>query len=395
MHRGDRIPVFPARTRALAEPPIAALNARAAELSAEGRELINLGQAVLGISPPPSALDAVRRYLQQAVHGYSPDPGLQSVRERVARHLREVKGIRSASAEELILTCGANQAFVNALFTVTNPGDEVILFGPHYFDHVYAIRLAGCVDVEVALRRRGRGFELDLEAIEAAIGEKTRCISLVSPANPAGMVVSEKQLEALCALCEQHGLWLLSDETYDLLCFEPHQHCCPASLGLCSRVLTVGSFSKTFALAAWRVGYLHGDVEVMREALKVQDALVVCAPVPGQLAVEAALDDAKDFAAQARQVLLERLGIISAGFGGHPDFELLEAQGASFLLARLRCTEDDVAYSHALLDRVGLILVPGSAFGEYGRGYLRIAFGNVPSQALELACERIADFRMG
>ena len=139
---------WPGRTGDIRRPPIAEINALAAERKAAGEELIDLGQAVLGLPPPPSAMDRVLRYIAAGgVQGYSPDPGLPEVRDAVAGFCRSHKSIADAGAEEVMLTCGANQAFANALLTLTRAGDEVITFGPGYFDHDFAIRLAGCTNV--------------------------------------------------------------------------------------------------------------------------------------------------------------------------------------------------------------------------------------------------------
>ncbi|MBW2529781.1 MAG: pyridoxal phosphate-dependent aminotransferase [Deltaproteobacteria bacterium] len=390
----EQTQAWPGRTRRIRRPPIAGINALARELRAEGRRLIDLGQAILGVPPPPAAMAAVRRYLEAAgPQGYSPDPGLPSVLDRVARFLREQKGIAAAAADRLILTCGANQAFVNALMALTEPGDEVILFGPYYFDHLFAIELGSCVPVEVALRpRRGR-FVLDLAALEAALSERTRAVVLVAPANPAGMVLSPDEVAELTALCRRRGIWLVSDETYDLLTFPPAVHRSPAALDPCDRVVVVGSFSKTFALAGWRIGYLYGPPQLVEEAIKVQDTIVVCAPVPAQRAVEAALDEADAFAAQAlgelarrRDALLEALEPVEALTAVVPD-------GATFVLAAIESGASSVDLATTALRDAGVITVPGAAFGPHGEGYLRLSFGNQPPAALREAATRLGALR--
>lgn len=407
---------WPGRTAEIERPPIAEVNALAAELEGQGRDLINLGQAILGLAPPQRAIEKVRQWMEVEQHVYSPDPGLEEVRGVVARFLEERKGIRGG---DVVMTCGANQAFMNALLTVTRPGDEVILFVPGYFDHGFGVKLAGCVVREVELVRDGR-YTIDFGALERAIGERTRCVVLVSPGNPSGMVLGREETERLVGLCRDRGLWLISDETYDLLTFPPVVHVSPASVALrqaqgrgtegpstgsgspldrlgdtggsgergrsYEKVVVLGSFSKVFALASWRVGYYWGPGEMIEESIKVQDALVVCAPVPSQLAAVGAIESVDEYVPAAVEALVERRDALLEGLEGWPEVEANVPEGGTFVLARLG-VEDDVEFCKELLRRTGVITVPGSGFGA--PGCVRISFGNQEVGRIREACGRM------
>lgn len=378
------------RTQQIQRPPIAAINGLAAELRAAGRELIDLGQAIAGLPPPASALRAVERYLAEpAPHGYSPDPGLPEVREQVAAFLRSRKGIIDATADRVVLTCGANQAFANALWALTQPGDEVILFGPHYFDHRFSIVLGSCVPVEVGLSSAGGRFAIDEPALERALSDRTRCVVLVSPANPAGMVFHRDQVAWLSDLCHRHGLWLISDETYDLLTFAPAEHRSPAALGRHDQVVVVGSFSKTFALAGWRIGYLHGPLRFVDEAIKVQDALVVCAPVPAQRAIAAALADADDYLDGVLAELTRRREALLDALAPVTQLTAVEPDGATFAMVAIAERRSSIELATSILRQTGVVTVPGVAFGPHGEGYLRLSFGNQPPERIRNAVGRI------
>jgi len=378
------------RTDRIQRPPIAAINALAADLRAEGRDLIDLGQAILGLPPPPAAMEAVRSYLETSEpHGYSPDPGLPEVRDRVAGFLRRHKGLAAAEASELLLTCGANQAFVNALLALTQPGDEIVLFGPYYFDHLFAIELGSCVPVEVGLRHDAGRFVLDWSALEAALTERTRCVVLVSPANPAGMVFRPDEVAKLCELCRRRGLWLISDETYDLLTFPPARHQSPATMGILDEVVVLGSFSKTFALAGWRIGYLYGPAELVEETIKVQDAIVVCAPVPAQLAAAAAVAHADEYCAHAVAELERRRDALLEGLAAVPQLTPIVPDGATFVMAAIDAPVSSVDFATTILREAGVVTVPGSAFGPSGEGYLRLSFGNQRGARLREAAGRL------
>jgi len=385
---------FAGRSRDIGRPPIAEINALAADREARGQTLINLGQAVLGLPPPEAAMDEVRRYLDAGgVHGYSPDPGLDEVREAVASFCRSHKAIADARADQVMVTCGANQAFMNAVLTLTRPGDEVITFGPGYFDHDIALRLVGCVNVEVGLARDPAGdrFAFDIDAVAGALTPRTRAVVLVSPGNPTGAIIDDASLERLTALCADRGLWLVSDETYDLLTFPGAHHRSPAALSR-DRVVVVGSFSKVFGLAGWRVGYLLGPAWLVEETVKAQDAVVVCAPVPAQRAALGALGVVDQYAGRARAVLVERRDTLLEILRGLDWVTPTVPDGATFTLARLADGLDDLALGRDLVIRAGVVTVPGSAFGPRGAGWMRFSFGNQPADLLREAGERLRAF---
>jgi aspartate/methionine/tyrosine aminotransferase len=378
------------RTSALVRPPIAKVNRVAAELSAQGRDLIDLGQAILGLAPPAAALQAARDWMTTAKpHGYSPDPGLPALRDAIAAYLRDRKAVPCPSGEHVMVTCGANQAFANVLLAVTQPGDEVITFGPGYFDHDYTIAMAGCCKVEAPLALREGRFVFDLDEVERALTPRSRCVVLVSPGNPTGAVAPEAFVRALCELCEARGLWLISDETYDLITYAPARHVSPASVSRSERIAVLGSFSKCFAMAAWRVGYLAGSARLLEETFKVQDALVICAPVPSQMAVLGALSSLDAYVDSARQELLARRAALLQGLRGWKDGVLLPGEGATFMLAKLHGRADDVAYCEQMVHRAGVVAVPGSAFGSHGAGMVRFSFGNQPSARITEAAARL------
>ncbi len=378
------------RTADWVRPPIAVVSRLASELRAQGRDLVDLGQAILGLAPPAAAMQGVRDYLEEpGPHVYSPDPGLPALRDAIAGSLVRHKHIPGARGDRVMVTCGANQAFANALLTVTRPGDEVITFDPGYFDHGYTIRMAGCTEVPVALPVRDDRYTFDLDAVSAAITPRTRAVVLVSPGNPTGAVASRPFVEGLCELCRSRGVWVLSDETYDRLTFPPAQHCSPASVAPDDRVIVLGSFSKILGLAGWRVGYLYGSDRVIEEAYKVQDALVVCAPVASQRAVLATLDHLDAYVTEALEELERRRDTLLSCLDGWRAVRPRVPDGATFLLARIEGQGDDVSFCRRLLEEAGVVTVPGSAFGAQGKGTIRLSFGNQSCERIREAGERM------
>ena len=329
------------------------------------------------------------------IHGYSPDPGLPEAREATAVFLRSRKNIRGASASSVMLTCGANQAFVNALLTVTCPGDEVIIFAPYYFDHVFAVKLAGCSPITVDLVLDEEGYKIDFDRLQKSLSPRTRVVVFVSPGNPTGRVPDIEETKTLCEFCNKNDLWLFSDETYDMLTFAPATHVSPATLMPTDRTVVMGSFSKTFGLAAWRVGYLCGpSTDFVEEVIKVQDALVVCAPVPSQMAALGALEQIDTFVPEALAELTRRKDAMLSTLKDCKTLEAVEPRGGTSLLARIttKAFKDSFEYSKRLLQEKSVITVPGSAFGPRGEGHIRLSFGNQPPEVIAQAVERIREF---
>ncbi len=387
--------MWPGRTQKLTAPPIAEIHKLAEKYQNKKRPLINLGQATLGIAPPRAAIDQINEFLSESLeHGYSPDQGDPLVLARVTQFLKDEKGIKKAKSEQIILTCGANQAFANALLAITNPTDEIILLSPHYFDHTMMVELASCTPVLVSYHKTSSGFQIDFDALSQAITPETKAIVLVSPSNPAGSLCPLEHLQTLCQLCKDNGLWLISDETYDLLTFAPKKHISPASLNIYDKIITLGSFSKTFALASWRIGYLYGSPAFREEAIKVQDALVVCAPLPSQYAINGALSVAADFIKHALEMLESRKDILTRIVNSIPSLTASPPDGATFLFVKVPEGLSSYKYSEMLLKKTGIITIPGSVFGPSGEGYVRFSYGNKKAAVLEEAGERLEQFHL-
>src|SRR3954471_4948718 len=216
---------------------------------------ISLGQGVVHYGPPPQALDAIRRALDDpAVNEYDDGAGLESLRHAIAGKLSRDNGIEVLHGSRIMVTAGANMAFMHAVLATTAPGDEVILPVPFYFNHEMAIEMAGCRAVRIACDER---YQLRVEAIERAITDRTRAIVTISPNNPTGAVLSEGSLRAVNELCRARGLYHLSDEPYEYFVYGGARHVSPVSFeGAADCTLSMYSLSKAYGFAGWRVGYI-------------------------------------------------------------------------------------------------------------------------------------------
>jgi aspartate/methionine/tyrosine aminotransferase len=375
------------RVAGLDAPWIDQLKSRADTLAAGGADVISLGQAVPGFPPPASALRAARAALDSpAAHVYTADAGTIELRTAVAAWLNDVGG-GAAGPENLLITVGANQAFMLAVLTLLDPDDEVLLASPYFLNHETAIRAASAVPIEVAAGPES-GFTLALEDFEPSITPRTRAVVIVSPSNPTGAVTSAAELKRIAPALAARDVALIVDETYLPFVYDSPPF--TASGGTASpNVITVGSFSKAFAMTGWRLGYLAGPRDFIDEALKIQDAMLICAPAISQAAVLGALREEPRYIEQFLPELRERREFLRARLDETPGLEWNGADGGFFAFVRVEGCHDSLALAMRLLDDAHVVTLPGRLFGKAGEGFLRISYGAMGIGEIGRAVERI------
>jgi aspartate/methionine/tyrosine aminotransferase len=381
---------IPDRIRSITPPPMEALNAHAARLSRMGAHVISLGQGVPGFPAAPQAIKAVRQALQEPeTHIYSPDAGLLSLRQSLAEALAEWN-TTDVDPEAMIITAGANQAFMLAMITLLEPGDRVLLPSPFYFNHEMAVRALGAVPVEVPLSEE-TGFQLRMEDLEPHLGERPRAVVIISPNNPTGAVYDPGELQRIGRELLSRRIAIISDETYQHFVYDGAEHFSLASLPeISAHVITIGSFSKSFSLTGWRVGYLVAEAPFIEQALKVQDAMLVCAPVISQKAALGSLQEPGNTLAHRRQILDRRRRLLMDRLAGIPKLTWNPTRGAYFAFVRAEGCTDSAELARDILATVHVVTVPGSVFGRMGEGCLRLSYGSVELDDLAEACSRLS-----
>lgn len=356
-------------------------------------DVISLAQGVPSFDTPECIKRRVERALKDGVVAkYSLSPGLPELRELIEIHLAR-ENMFYDWQNEIIVTAGAIEGITAAILAITSPGDEIIIPEPTYTSYREVIILAGCKPVFVPLNEE-KGWALELEKYESAITEKTKAIFYCNPNNPTGTIYTKTQLLELARLAEKYNLYLISDEVYKDLVFDSEEKF--FSLAeipeLRKRVIRIFSFSKTYAMTGWRIGYIHSDESIMKEILKVHDSLVTCAPVISQYAAMGALEMAGDDVIKfnkkyrkRRDLICERLDKLKNIFSyikpissyyvfpriinlsvpstGHLPLERGEGIGSSWRFAL------------KLLEETQVAVVPGIAFGPNGENHIRISFG--------------------
>lgn len=362
-------------------PPIHPMMNRIREMRANGETVYSMAQAVPWYGPPGEAVQALSKRMDDPItHLYSPDPGIPSARAALASDFSSRRGIEVDPETELHLTCGASQAFLGALLSVTDQGDRVIIIEPYYFDHMFALQFSGLTP-DILPMRETTGWELPWEELENKL-PGAKALILVNPGNPTGAALEEHQLKGLAEASYREGCALIIDETYERFNFTgSHWH--PWTNGKPGHVLTLGSFSKSFGISGWRLGYLFGPGNLLEEALKVQDSVVICPPTPAQILLEECLKMAGFAEGRAREVE-ERMRKCREALEGSRGLHWRNAGGGFFTLAACPGM-DSYRASELLLEKYRIGTIPGGAFGKSGERHVRISFGCLPDHLLEPA----------
>jgi aspartate/methionine/tyrosine aminotransferase len=335
---------------------------------------------------PAHIVDAAAQAARDGFTHYAPGVGLASLRELVAQKVTERNGL-ACTLDSVAVTTGACGGLYSIFLALLDPGDEVLLPDPGWTTLVPMALAAGVSPVPYRLARRDDGFGVDLGAIEALIGPRTRAVVVNSPGNPTGAVESRETLTGLVELAERRGLWLVSDECYEELVFD-RPHVSPATLTGPERVVSVFSFSKTYAMTGWRVGYVVAAPDVVRALTKAQEPVVSSASTVSQKAAEAALLGSQEPVAAMRDEYRRRrdlaLALLDAAGVGYA-----RPSGAFYVMVDVGDAEPSEAFAQRLLREAHVAVVPGRAFGEGGEGLVRVSLA-APAERIETGLERLA-----
>jgi aminotransferase len=372
-------------------PPFDSLARRAAELRGQGHHVISLGQAVPFFPPPPTALASARASMTHAeTHRYATDPGLPSLRRILAERLGE--SMQAAlDPDGIIVTAGANQAFALVLTTLVSAGDEVVLPSPYFANHHMLVRAMGATAVEAPVADRCT-FAVRWSDIAPHLSARTRMIVLVNPSNPTGAALDPVEGRRIVAEAAARGLVVVSDEAYMHFVYEG-AHWSPASVpGWQDTVVVIGTLSKSLGMMGWRVGFVVADRAVCEQAVKVMDAMIICAPVISQMAAEAAVREDWPYATQFLDELRARRRVLAEGLMGIPGVDWTPGRGGLFAFARIAGCTDSQQLAQDLMEEAHLVTMPGASFGASGEGHMRLSFGFAPQDELREATRRLAAY---
>jgi aspartate/methionine/tyrosine aminotransferase len=347
--------------------------------------------------PTPDYIkQAARQALVEGFTFYTENAGLPSLRRAIAAAYQRLQGVTLDPTREIVVTASGVQALNVGIRTVLDPGDEAIVLSPAWPNGGSIVRMANAVLREVALPLRGERYEIDFDALEAVVSPRTRLLLYTSPSNPLGWVATEADQDRLLDFARRHDLWLLADEVYDRLYYagarlgEP----VPSILRKAARedaVLVVHSFSKSYCMTGWRVGYLVARADLAAKATELNEFIISHAPTFAQKAAETALAEGEAELERMLARLKANRDLCLEALRGMPGVTAPAPDGAFYLFPRIDGLTDSFDFCRRLLEETRVGLAPGVAFGEGGEGAVRVCYAAEQS-ILEPAMERLGRF---
>ena len=324
--------------------------------------------------------------LEQGRTFYTSNQGLPELREEISKWNKRKYGL-DYSKEEIIVTCGGSEAIDIALRATINPGDEVIILEPNYVCYEPDILLAGGIPIKIKLKNENE-FRLTPKELESVITSKTKILLMNYPNNPTGAIMTKADLEKIAQVIIKHDLLVISDEIYSELTYEGNHYSIGALPNMRNRTITINGFSKAFSMTGWRLGYVMGPSSVMEQVKKIHQFVIMCSPTISQYAgIEALKNGDQDIERMKKEYNKRRKYLLG-------EFERLglpcfEPKGAFYIFPDIRkFGMSSEEFATDLLNKEHVVVVPGTAFGDSGEGFVRVSYA-YSLEALKEAIKRI------
>ena len=357
----------------------------AKQLQAEGKEVLNFTLGEPDFKTPEHICEAAKHALDLGYTHYTNSPGIDELREEIAKKIREENGV-DAAVGNVIVTPGAKQAIYEVMMSVLDDGDEVIMLDPSWVTFESAVKLAGGEPKWV----NRVDEEVKYESLEAVASGNTKMIIINSPNNPAGYVLSDKEQKEIAEFAVDKDILVLSDEIYEKILYEGRKHVSIASFdGMQERTVIINGFSKTYAMTGWRIGYAVAPAEILNGMLKIQQHSVTCASSMSQFAVLTALRSSQECVTEMvdeftnrRELIVKRLNELR--------LRCLNPEGAFYAFVNTSDHGNDIEFTERLLKEAYVVVTPGSAFGLAGKDYVRFSFA-ASIDDISVAMDRIEE----
>ncbi len=360
------------------------------------KQLISLGVGEPDFKTPETARRAALGLIEQGNTQYTGCRGLSELRELVSRYLAERFNVRYP-AENTVITVGASEAVDLALRAICDAGDEILLPEPYYVSYAPAVALAGGVPVAVKCAE-ANCFVPTAQDLQNVLTDKTKAVILSYPNNPTGAVATKAQLEEIAEFVKQKDLLVISDEIYAELNYTGRHYSVAALPQMSERTIYIGGFSKTFAMTGWRVGYICCPDYIDKAVVEIHTHTIICAPRMGQVAAITALKDGFaggfSFIEEMRADYAERGRVLAEGLNAL-GLKCMRPQGAFYIFANVESTGlDGDGFAEKLIKEAKVAVVPGSAFGEAGKNFVRCSYA-ASMENIKKALVRIEEFLKG
>jgi aspartate aminotransferase len=348
--------------------------ARARELEARGMKVIHLELGEPDFDTPEHIKEAAIRALKDGYTHYTPSRGIQELREAIAERLNIDYGVDVDPRTQIIVMPGAKPCIYSAIMATVNPGDEVVIPSPAFPIYESIVRFLGAKPVLVPLREE-RGFRLDVEEVSKLITNRTKMIVLNSPNNPCGSMLDPKDVRAIAELAKDRRLLILSDEVYSHITYEAKHHTILREAGIEDQAIMIDGFSKTYAMTGWRLGYAVSRKEIIDQMERLQINITSCPTSFVQRAAIAALRGPQEPVEAMVREFKARRDLIVQGLNDIEGITCTKPAGAFYAFPNVkefRASSKELA--RLLLEKAGVAVLDGEAFGQYGKGYLRLSY---------------------
>lgn len=369
--------------------PMLKIMSRVQEMERAGRSVVHFELGEPDFDTPPHIVERACKALNEGKTHYTNSMGIYELREAIARHIRETRGFLP-SLDQVLVTPSANVIISYAVGCLLNPGDEMIVQDPCFPTYLGVANFFGVKVVPVSLKE-SNGLRLDPEDVRKAMTPKTRLILVNSPSNPTGAVLNPEEVEALYRVAEEHDVYLLSDEIYGRMVYGDVRVVSPSTFDSCrERVIVLDGFSKSYAMTGWRIGYVIAPPPVAEKMGQFHQLTSTCLPRFSQEAAIEALTGPQDAVSDMVKEYRARRDLFVAGLNALPGVRCVEPGGAFYTFPNIEGTGmDDLAFSEMMLDKAGVSMVPGSFFGDAGKGFVRLCYAT-SRENIEEALRRMA-----
>ena len=356
----------------------------------EMEDAISLGVGEPDFDTPWHIRDEGIYSLEKGRTFYTSNAGLKELRAEIVRYIQRTQGVSYDPMKEVLVTVGGSEAIDLALRAMVNPGDEVLIPQPSYVSYEPCAILADAVPVIIELKEENE-FRLTARELQDAITDKTKILVLPFPNNPTGAIMEKRDLEEIAEVVKEKDLFVISDEIYAELTYK-EKHVSIASLpGMKERTILINGFSKAYAMTGWRLGYACAPAVIMEQMIKIHQFAIMCAPTTSQYAAVEALKNGDDDVAQMRESYNQRRRYLMHAFQ-EMGLKCFEPYGAFYVFPCIKefgMTSEE--FAERLLREEKVAVVPGTAFGDCGEGFLRISYA-YSLDNLKIAMEKIGHF---
>jgi len=360
-------------------------------LAQQERDVISLGIGEPDFASPPHVLEASKSALNEGKTHYTPSSGIMELREALAKKAKNDYNLSYDPDSEVLATAGGTEAIFLALQALVNPGDEVLIPNPGFVCYGPSVLMAGGIPVSIPLLEKNN-FRFNVTDVMSLITEKSRVMIINSPNNPTGSVLSYDEIAEIAKLAVERDLIVISDEVYEKILYDGVKHYCLATFpGMRERTIVVNSFSKTYAMTGFRVGFVYAPAELISPMLLVHQYLTACVNGPAQYAAVAALESPQNSVKNMVEEFDRRRQLFHSRINEIDGFRCVLPKGAFYAFANIeKFKMSSEKFTEYLFDKGKVVTVAGSAFGNYGEGHTRFSFATEYDK-IEEALDRIEE----